>query len=274
MDVFGRKKIVVFIKMFCCFFYVGIGLGAHSTEGVEEKAQVTLNTVHPPVKTRMELIKFRGVNSFELIESSINTDVCSNILASINKPREHGFFKNKESLRKGEGGIVNLDLPEMMIQTELNFPRVVMSGKSAGSFRVEEFVIDFDKDGVDKSVYRTTGYLSGVWVHSLYVLPVPYDSKKYPHVDAFWKEQQELGNVSKFLWRWKVFDGLRIGDFVRKLGSQVIYELIELNGQNYILATRSVIEENSSIKVAVMQLTNVDEIYPACLFETNFIVNK
>jgi hypothetical protein len=111
-------------------------------------------------------------------------------------------------------------------------------------------------------------------VHSLSVLPVSYDSKKYSNVDAFWKEQYELGNISKFLWQWKAFDGLEAGDFLKKIGSQAIYELIEFNDQNYILATRSVIKEKSSIKVAVTQITNIGEIYPACLFETNFIVTK
>lgn len=258
--------------LFCCIFYVGVVFGAHSAKEVEERGQVTFNTT--PVKTQMELIKLRDSNSFKLIESSINKDACSNILASLNKPREHGFFRNRESLRKGDGGLVNLDLPEMMIQTELNLPRVVMSGINEGSLRVEEFVVDFDKDGVDESVYRATASLSGVWVHSLYVLPVSYDSKKYSHVDAFWKEQQELGNVTKFLWRWDEFEGLKAGNFLKTFGLQAIYELIEFNDQNYILATRSVIKENSSIKVAVMQITNVGEVYPACLFETNFIVTK
>lgn len=63
--------------------------------GFEGKSQEVLNTVYAPVKTRMELIKQREANSFKLIESSINKDVCSNILASLNKPREHGFFRNK-----------------------------------------------------------------------------------------------------------------------------------------------------------------------------------
>jgi hypothetical protein len=269
MNFFGQKEIF-FIKGLCCAFWFGICFSVYSMEGTKEK--VTLNTVDVPLKTQIELLKLRGRNSFKLIESSINKDVCSNILASLNKPREHDFFKNKESLRKGEKGIINLDLPEMMIQTELNLPRVDMSEKSAGPMRVEEFVVDFDKNGVDESVYRTTGYLSGVWVHSLSVLPVSYDSEKYLHVDAFWKEQQALGNISKFLWQWKEFDGLKAGDFLRTFGLQVIYELIEFNDHYYILATRSVIKDNSSIKVAVMQIANVGDIYPACLFETKFIV--
>lgn len=155
--------------------FVNTSFGAYSAKDIEGENKAGLKTV--PVKTRMELKKFREANSFYLIESSINKGSCENILASINKPREHGYLKNKESLRNGEGGLVNLSLPEMMIQTELNLPRKVMSGKNASSFRVEEFIVDLKKDGVDEFFYRDTSYLSGIWVHSFYVLSVPYDVK-------------------------------------------------------------------------------------------------
>lgn len=240
----------------------------------EGKSQEAFNTVYTPVKTQMELIKQREANSFKLIESSINKDVCSNILTSINKPREHGFFTNKESLRKGEGGLVNLGLPEMLIQTDLNFPRTIMHGKNANSTRVEEFVIDLNKDGTNEFVYRSTGYLSSILVHSSYLLTAAYDSKKYSRFGEFMMKQRELGNVSNFLWQWQEFNDLKLGDFVRTFGSQVIYEFIEFNEQYYLLATRSVIKENSPIQVAVVQLGSASDIYPACLFESTFTVTN
>ncbi|TPH12196.1 hypothetical protein [Litorilituus lipolyticus] len=225
------------------------------------------------MKSRIELNKFREANSFYLLESSIDKDICSNVLASLNKPREHNFMKNKESLRKGEGGLVNLGLPEMLIQTELNLPRTVMHGKNANSSRVEEFVVDLNKDGTNEFVYRSTGYLSSIWVHSFYLLTAAYDSKKYSRFGEFMMKQRELGNVSNFLWQWQEFNDLESGNFVRTFGSQVIYEFIEFNKQYYLLATRSVIKENSPIQVAVVQLGSASDIYPACLFETKFIVN-
>jgi hypothetical protein len=270
-----RKRIVTLVKMFCCTAFVGASFintsfSAYSATEIEGENQADLNTV--PVKTRMELTIFREANSFYLLESSINKDICENILASINKPRENGYLKNKESLRDGEGGLVNLGLAEMMIQTELNLPRTVMKGKNANSFRVEEFVIDLDKDGIDEFVYRDTSHLSGIWVHSFYVLSVAYNNKKYSRFGEFMMEQRELGNVSNFLRQWKEFEGLKAGDFVKTFGSQVIYELIEFNDRYYILATRSVIKDNSSIKVAVMMLGNEKDILPACFFESRFIV--
>ncbi|BAJ03345.1 hypothetical protein [Shewanella violacea] len=265
-----RKRIVILISVFCCFFYVDVSFGAYSAKEIEGGGQADFNTV--PVKTRMKLIKLREANSFYLLESAINKDVCVNILASINKPRKHGFFKNKENLRKGEEGLVNLGLPEMLIQTELNFPRTVMSGKNSNSSRVEEFVVDLNKDGVDEFIYRSTGYLSSVWVHSFYLLSAPYDTEKYSRFGEFMMKQRELDNVSKFSWQWKKFDGLKSGDLIKTFGSQVIYELIEFNDRYYILATRSVIKDNSSIKVAVMMLGNEKDILPACFFESRFIV--
>lgn len=212
-----RKKIVNLSKIFCCILYVGGSFDAYSAEDIEVEYKVDVNTVS--VKTRMELTKFREANSFYLIESSINKDTCENILASINKPRKHGYLKNKERLRDEEGGLVNLGLPEMMIQTDLNIPRKVMSGKNSNSSRVEELVVDLNKDGVDEFIYRNTSYLSSIWVHSFYVLSIPYNTKNFSRFGEFMMKQRELDNVSKILWQWKEFDGLKVGDFVSTLGS-------------------------------------------------------
>ncbi|WP_345882709.1 hypothetical protein [Shewanella algae] len=265
-----KSELVTLVSVFCLIFYADDSFGTHSETEIEGSGQNIFHSKH--IKTPMELGNFREEGSFYLLESSIGEDVCTNVLESINQPREYNFFKNKDGVRKEESRFANFGLPEMMIQTQLNVPRTVMSKKNASSFRVEEFVVDLDKDGETESIYRTTGYLSGVWVHNLFMLPLPYDSKKYLNIDSFWKEQQELGNVSKFFLQWKEFQGLEVGDYLRTLGSQVIYELIEFHGNYYIFATSSVIKENSSVKVAVIKLDDIGVGYPACLFETKFIV--
>lgn len=268
----SKNTIIAFIKMSSFLFYIGVTLNSYSAGVIGKEVKEVSPQGNTYSKTYVELFKKREANSFYLLESSIDTEVCSGILASINKSREHRYFENDEALRKGTGGKVNLGLPEMMLQTELNLQRIVMSGKNASSSRVEEFVVDLNRDGIDEFVYRTTGYLSGVWVHSLYVLSMPYDSKKYSRFGEFMIEQRNLGNISKFLWQWREFDDLKSGVFSKQFGSQVIYELIEFNERYYILVTRSVIKENSAIKVAALELDNMGNIHPGCFFETNFIV--
>jgi hypothetical protein len=230
---------------------------------------------------RLDLFAKRPGNTFSLIDSD-NSEVCNKYLAAINKERD--FVEMKEFSFQGTKPKSEMDLAELIIQTELNAPRKNIPKELlglGGVSRYEQFEIK--TSGASKPFYaiRSTGSRGGGWIHFLFIYKTSFlnDSEGMSYRE-FSDNMRNQGQRKEVSIDWSKIGTSRALDVAsRDIGfnSRVkggVVEIIELEGRSYFVRTSAYIRDNESIDILLFEIDEELEATPKCFLQSNFIVSK
>jgi hypothetical protein len=231
--------------------------------------------------SRLDLYAKRPDNSFNLIDSD-NSEICNKYLSAINKERD--FIKRNEFSFQEPKPKSEMDLAELIIQTELNAPRRVIPKELlglGGVSRYEQFTIKTSNTSRPFYAIRSTGSRGGGWIHSLFIYQKPFfASAEGRSYREFRDHMRDDGLRKDISIDWSKIGTSRALDMAaRDIGfnSRVIggvVEIIELEARNYFVRTSAYIRDDELIDIMLFEIDKKFEATPICYLQSNFVVTK
>jgi hypothetical protein len=239
---------------------------------------ISTNALSQESYVRIKLYEKRPVNSFKLIDSDKEV-VCNKYLSAINEERD--FIKRNEFSLQAPRPKSQMDLPELLIQTDLNSPRQIIPNKLlglGGDSRYEQFTITTSDTAKPFYAIRSTGSRGGGWIHLLSMYPELLISSPQEQPNREFLDKTRDHKFVNIDWN-KVGTNRPLDLAARDIGVNSlarggVVEIIKIEGKDYLVRTSAYITYNKLIDIVLFKIDKSLEATPLCFLQSNFVVTK